>query len=233
MKEHNLDDLLKQLDPARGVALPEPDELAPARIRAQAARARTRGRRRIVGAIAATALVGGGTAAAFFLRSDTPTDPVAVVCYEAADLEARALDVAAPNGLRADLCGPLWQDGSLGDGGLVPPLTPCVLDGGGLGIFPGDATVCEKLGLALAVDLPSLDTVASLAQQLQAFTLSRPCPNVDATRDRALRVLEDLELSDWTVTASSARSPDRPCGTTSVVADERRVVVIAVPDLGG
>lgn len=125
---------------------------------------RRRKRRWLFVAGAVAVLVGGGAAGAaaagFFRVTDTSTG----FCYSADSLGAVRVEYATADGNAAenglDVCAVYWRSGAFregvpadpdavptGQGHPVPPLTACALETGQVGVFPGDAAVCGRLGL--------------------------------------------------------------------------------------
>lgn len=136
-----------------------------------------RWRRGLVAAVTATGvLAGGGAAAAVLLQPDAVTNRSIARCYSVASLSGgrnfRGSDVASigPSGSSSarqsalEACSLLWENGFLVagaphalhlPGGVltqhpVPPLVVCTLPGGIAGVFPGDSSTCQELGLPLA-----------------------------------------------------------------------------------
>ncbi len=122
---------------------------------------------------------GVGTAAALGLLSPKPpADRRIAHCYTTDSLTSpdNREDVTVATGsagnpsLRdaassaVDICRGGWQQGRYSEGGTkilldpqpppwnypVPPLVACVLKSGEVGVFPGDSTTCQNLGLPVA-----------------------------------------------------------------------------------
>ena len=74
----------------------------------------------------------------------------------------------------------------------------------------------------------TIATVDRLSSRL-AQTFLDVCLDEPASRAEAEAALDDEGLDDWSVVVSVPFSADRPCGTARVVADERRIVIAAVP----
>lgn len=230
MTEHNLDQLLQQLDPVRGQDVPGPDSR-----RARAIRDRAMGRRRrpsrLIAVAAAVLVLAGATAGAVVWFSDEPTDP-AIACFAAADLEADRINGVADVGTGTVACEPLWTGGVLGD--ELPELIACVLDGGAIGVFPGNQETCATLGLPVAADAgravaPELE----LRQRLTDALVVDPCLPPAAGVEVAETLLAELDLVDdgWTVDEITPQI-DEPlvCATGSVDTERRVVAITAAPD---
>lgn len=137
-----------------------------------------RHRLRLIIAGGAVLVIGGagvGTAAALGAFSQAPTDRGMGSCYTAADLDAPHGDfaVSSTDGIPGDAAGaalelcshffgsgfysatdPDYRDPMVDPNGPathpVPPLIPCVMDDGSVGVFPGTAETCADLGLPVA-----------------------------------------------------------------------------------
>lgn len=133
----------------------------------------------MLAAIVGLSGAGLGTAAALGLFSAPPTDRRIAYCFTTTDLgdpsNRVAVAVATPpdGGLPSlgdaatgalDICSGGWLQGRLSatDPKVlldpkpppwnypIPPLVVCVLPSGEVGVFPGSAATCERLGLPLA-----------------------------------------------------------------------------------
>ena len=144
----------------------------------QPGRRRRRRRRFAIGAgsLVVALGLGAGTAAAFgAFRTEAPPDRSMAHCYSTLDLHSTVnhndFMVANPGSSPSlpetashamDICEGAWMQGrlSLSDPKVlfdpqpgtfpVPPLIPCVLPSGQVGVFPGTAAACASLGLPVA-----------------------------------------------------------------------------------
>ncbi len=120
--------------------------------------------------VATLTLTGGVTAYAWIQRSEAPKDPYIVFCYPDATSVERGPDwfggqltaVADVNGENKPKlsaltgCAEAWRLGAVhlpdvvpkSDNNPVPALTACVDDEGYAVVFPADATICTRLGIA-------------------------------------------------------------------------------------
>jgi hypothetical protein len=118
--------------------------------------------------IAASAAGVGIAAAVSYLRYAPVTNLDIAHCYSRAQLGNNGTDVGAVGALGSNAqvdnalgtCQMLWQDGFLSAGSVgvvhvtvdttlhqVPALVVCTMANGTAGVFPGDATTCQTLGL--------------------------------------------------------------------------------------
>jgi hypothetical protein len=121
--------------------------------------------------VAASAAGVGVAAAVNYLRYAPVTNLGIAHCYSLAQLGNNGTDVGAVGALGSNpqianalgTCQMLWQDGFLSPGVVgavrvtgnitlhqVPALVVCTMGNGTAGVFPGDATTCQILGLSEA-----------------------------------------------------------------------------------
>ncbi|HEX2047310.1 MAG TPA: hypothetical protein VHF27_06065 [Acidimicrobiales bacterium] len=215
----------------RAIVSGELDERRPTR--SGPARRRTR---LVAPALAVTGLLGGAAAYAY-LRDPAPK-PQTVGCYEQPDLEARTevVGVGAEGPLAA--CAELWEQGVLGEGGEVPPLTECILGTGVVGVFPARAAgagVCTSLSVP-TTDPPTPTTGAPSADVNERFRLFREavlpqfvdaaCVDPPGAADVVRRELARAGLGDWRVTDAGPFSADRPCATLGFRPEATEVLLI-------
>lgn len=228
MSDHHIDDLLRDLDPARDHDIPAPDSVRWHRIRSRALRRRSRNHRVLVGAAAAL-LVTGATAGAMVLWSGEP-EVASVTCYADADLDSDRAAGDLRLGLGTDACTHLWQTGPFGDG-RPPPLVACLLDQR-VGVFPGPEETCERLGLPVAVGGDSvLATMADLEEALRSAMPLDACIEPEVGLASATQALIDLGLddTDWIARQTQPTTPERPCASFSIDQEQRLVAIIPVP----
>jgi hypothetical protein len=187
-----------------------------------------RHRRRLlvaVGVVAVSAVL----AAAVYIASRRADDPTRVACYAAADLEADTVALgAAAGGNPLGACEEQWQTGAF-QGWGVPPLAGCVLTSGIVGVFPGEPSVCDRLGLArLATESGDWEArVLQLVSGLRAELAAPNCVDVAVAADRVRQRLEQLDLDGWTLIAPATTVPERPC--TSIAFDPPAKTITLVP----
>ena len=112
--EHDIDELIQRLDPARDIDIPPPDSVRGQAIRSQAVGSPRRPRRLAV-AIAAAVVLMGAAAGAMVLWSGEP-EVLAVACYADADLDSDRVQGDTTLGVGPEACAPRWQQGVFGDG---------------------------------------------------------------------------------------------------------------------
>ncbi len=197
---------------------------------------RARRRSRILVAVLATTSVLGGAVAYGLLRDGVPK-PQNVACYEQADLEARTDVVSVGDDGPIAACAELWQRGTLGPGGQVPPLVECVLETGVVGVFPASAgdDVCRRLVAPGATTTSPPPTLADVNDRFLAFRDAvlptfRESPCVErAAATRLVRTeLDRAGLSDWQIRAGEF-SAERPCATLSFRPENREIVLTPAP----
>lgn len=197
------------------------------RRRGQATR-RRRTRLTIGGACAALVLVGGAVGVAAIVRSGQPAAPeTGVLCRATARLDADAIGIAPGSDPIAG-CAQRWADGLLGDPGQpVPLLTACVSNNGSIDVFPGDATVCETLGLIAADDelTPDNAAIVALQDRLANEINAVECQPVQAAAAAAQEILAQSGFDGWKV-AIAADAQAGTCGKAGVDSAARTVTII-------
>lgn len=228
MTDHDFDELIQRLDPARDVDIPTADSVRGAAIRARALRQRRPYRRTLV-AVAAALIVTSAAAGAMVLWSGEPTI-VAVSCYADADLDSDRVSGDVALGLGPQACARVWQSGAFGDG-PPPPLVACLVDDS-VGVFPGPDGTCGDLGLPRSAGGESaLATMAELDTALRDIVDQTPCLTPEAAVPEASRVVMGLGLheSGWTVRQTADTTADRPCASFSVDQERKLVAIVPIP----
>ncbi len=232
MDSRDTEKLIKQLDPARTAPVPEADSLAGRRIR-KAALAQTgsmRNRRRVVvGGAAAAFVVFAGTAAALLLSTGSSPNPVQSLCYAAPSLDSDAVGSNVNTTANVADCYRFWQDGTFANDGVVPALTACVLEGGGLAVLPGDSSLCASLGMADSAVTSEVDPVVQLQTRLRTLVPLGTCAPFDETVASMRNVIETTSLPGWEVVIRDQPTTDRPCASFSLEGDSMAVVVVPIP----
>ncbi len=200
----------------------------------------------ILTAVGAVAL--GSAVGATFVLERAPTEPLSVACYAAADLGAdtavQAADVRDP----IEVCRDAWHGGAFGTTNM-PPLAACILPAGGVGVFPGDQSICDRLRLArfrpegepseLTTGVPdqagsgdtgtAADAVALRDSLAAKIAPSRCVPPREgqALAEAELRV---RGLSGWRVEVdSSSFDPGQPCASVAVDVQNHLVILVGLP----
>ena len=192
-------------------------------------RRRRPSKRLMVGVAVATA--GLVAAAAAWVVTRPADNPTRVACYAAADLEADTAPLAAGLGDPVAACQEVWRTGPFQAWGAVPPLAACVLPSGIVGVFPGEPSVCDRLGLArLATE--SGDWNARVTQLVDGLTaeLAYPsCVDVGVAADLVRQRLDQLALHGWTLIAPATAVPERPCASVAFDPPARTITLVPVP----
>lgn len=230
-------ELLAALNPVEGLSerLPGDDAMLAAIVAAPVVplrRARGRRRRWVTGG--AVVVVSAGLAAAAFLRQESPTNPLQLVCYPVAEDPPPALFDAPMGQDPIASCGELWMNGRIAFDGAPPPLTACVLDTGVIGVIPGDQRVCAELGLANWVGALTDDEQNLLAFQEALFdNFAERCVGEADVEARTRDLMDAFDVADWTLLQRGGYSVERPCSGVVAFAEDRLVVIISrrvIPD---
>ncbi|MFC4909210.1 hypothetical protein [Actinomadura gamaensis] len=101
----------------------------------------------IAGITASLVLAGGGAAVAGGLLNERVEQSLTTGCYAHADRKADTTAIGSGTADPVAECARLWQEGKVENGRrTAPPLVACALDKA-VGVFPGDAGTCRRLGL--------------------------------------------------------------------------------------
>lgn len=183
---------------------------------------RRRGRRWwLVGGVGAAVVL---TAAFAVLRRDQVSNPIGALCYRVADVDGdRSLVEFTDDPVGA--CGAPWSDGTFATDG-APPLVGCVNEAGVATVFPGDESICSRLGLAelengLGDDegrlVALLDTMSTLFAE-QCFRQPEALAKAD-------ELLDASGLDGWTVELAENFPPGRECAFATPMAESKSVIV--------
>jgi hypothetical protein len=161
------------------------------------------------------------------------SDPLNVACFREPSLSSdRALVPLQGNDLLM-ACQHLWDRGGgfNPQGSPPPPLTACILEGGGLAVFPSipNTDTCTALGL----DQPTGEEIGEEHRAIQAvqeelFTrFMGACHTQREATTLVERSLRRHGLMEWRVQAAAPFTEDRPCATLAF--DFLRRTVTLVP----
>ena len=159
-----------------------------------------------------------------------------VACFAAPDLQADFVAVKATSGLGpVTECSQVWATGDFQSWGPVPPLAACVLRGGATGVFPGDPSVCDRLGLPrLATDSGGGASVTvQLVDNLVAALAAPNCVDVAAAVDLVHQELDRLGLVGWTLIAPATAVPGRPCTSIAFDPPAKTITLVPIPPAAG
>lgn len=236
MMANELDELLRDADPALHVA--SPDAFGPAADALLESVLSKRRRRRVpIGAVAAVvvllaATVAGATA---LLTRDVQVDRD-ILCFESVDPEGLALALPVSDVIEVAACNDLWSTSTLVNpkvaAGEVPNLEGCVLPSGSLGVFPSDdPAICESLDLAVFRD--PIDAGDAVATRIRDVLPAGEC----IPFERGVRLVEALVTGrsdgEWTIQRVGEATGERPCASASVEEGLRLVTLVPIPDLPG
>ncbi len=187
----------------------------------------------------ALAFVALATIAAAWIAIRAISDPIAIGCYQAPTLDSDRVGVASGGRLDPSVCTQMWEEGTLTNpditpAGSIPPLLGCVTDTDSLAVFPSnDPTLCAQLGLSLPDDqsIPEGETIRQLNDQLAAHFTSNACVPLDEAARYIEQAVADAGLTQWTIEPIPG-SPDRPCASFGLDAQQRTIHLIPIPDPG-
>ena len=187
-------------------------------------------RRRRVALATGAAVVALVAAAAAWVVTRSASDTSRVACYAAAARDADVVLVQARAGVGPlAQCSGVWASGEFQAYGPVPPLAACVLSRGDVGVFPGDPSVCDRLGLPRVATDSGNDASVSvqLVDNLVAALAAPNCVDVTAAVDLVHQELDRLGLVGWTLITPATAVPGRPC--TSIAFDPPAKTITLVP----
>jgi hypothetical protein len=174
--------------------------------------------------IATAAGVMMATAAFAIVHQQRASNPTVLACYRTADLNGdRAALPPAVDPVAA--CAAPWLDGTFSTDG-PPKMFACVNRTGVAVVFPGDATVCARLGLPVLQQdqTGELQAIVDLQQQL-AETFHANCYHQADALAKAQQILDDTHLTGWTVRLAEDFPSGLECGTPGVLTDSKTVLV--------
>jgi hypothetical protein len=186
----------------------------------------------VAAAVAAVAVL--TTAAAAWILSRSATDTSRVACYAAATLDADVAPAAGASGVAPlEACADVWRSGSFRSygAGAVPPLAACVLPTGEAAVFPGDPTVCDRLGLArLATQSGALTTLdVRLVDNLSRALGAPNCVDVVEAAELVREQLDQLGLDGWTLITPATYEQGRPCSSVAFDPPTRTITLVPIP----
>ena len=210
--------------------LPGDDEML-ARILAMpvapAAATKRRPRRRMIWFGAGVAVASVGLAAYAFIREDSPTDPLSIVCYSTPQTNP-----AVRVGLRMSedpvgMCGQQWTNGVIASFRSPPVLTACISDGGLVAVIPGNQQVCENLGYANWVgELTDEERNLIAFQDALTSNFGDRCVTENNAQPRVRSIMVQFGYSEWTLVQRGGYTPARQCtGAVAFVEDQMVVLV--------
>ena len=233
MSDRDPFELLAALNPVEGLSerLPGDDAMLAAIVAAPVVPLRRgRGRRRWWVTGGAVVVVSAGLAAAAFLRQESPTNPLQLVCYPVAEDQPPALFDAPMGQDPVASCGELWMNGRIASDDSPPQLTACVLDTGVIGVIPGDQRVCAELGLANWVGELSNDELNLIAfHEALVANFADRCVTEAVVEAEVRVVMAEFGVADWSIAMRGGYTPERQCSLVAAVAEDRLVVIASRP----
>jgi len=170
-----------------------------------------------------------------------PSHLESVGCFETAELDGNIAIVNADGRGPRAICAELWRQGDMGPGPAPESLAACVLETGGIGVFPSSGEdTCEQLGLA---DFPpgyaeEAERFAALRDAIAAelgasYGSSERAPK--CLREEEARALVRHELAargyeDWSIEVIGGGFAESPCAGVGLGFDGERKVVLLVPE---
>lgn len=223
-------ELVAAANPIPGLTerLPGDDEMLATIMAMPVVPARRRPRKRTMWLGGGVAVVGVGLAAFAFVREESPTNALALVCYSAAE-ERPA--VQAGTALSPDpvaTCGELWMNGQIASLDEPPPLTACVLDTGLVAVIPGTQEVCSRLGIANWVGELSDEQVNEIAFHEEVVeTFGGRCVSEAEVDAELPGLMAEYGLDDWTIDRRGGYTPTRQCTAVAVDSVNKTVILIS------
>jgi hypothetical protein len=160
--------------------------------------------------------------------------PLIVACYHDARVDADRSVLSLVDHNPIETCARLWEPGgalSSATGGQVPPLTPCLLGGGTIAVFPSlqSGDTCAELGLAPPpIASPKGDKPPeSMLQETLSERFVASCVGQDKAVAIVEQELERLNLDDWRVVVVAPFDGSDACASAAY--DLPRHVVQLVP----
>lgn len=194
------------------------------------ARRGSRARMRVLVAVAALFVAGGGAAWAAGVFSADDVDPKAgVTCYDRPGWHNATIFSAAADPV--EKCKRFWRQGVVRTGDTTPPpLVACTEENAGISVFPGGPATCERLGL---VPLPSdyAPVGAARARAFAALFFLRglmtkfPVPISECPSPRKQVEIARTRLADRYPDVRVAIEGDEPCGGGYDLATDHIAVV--------
>ena len=195
----------------------------------------SRRRRRSIsgGALAVVVLAGGAVGVAAWVRSGQPSRAnEGIACRASADVRADAIVIDFQQDAVAG-CAALWSQGRFAAPGTqpeIPELTACIAAPGDIEVFPGDQSVCERLGLTAADSTldPENAAVVSLNDRLVSEVNLADCAPTSRVEDAVKRIVGESGLKGWTVTVRPD-STEASCAKAAVDAPSHTVTIVKFP----
>lgn len=202
------------------------------RIERDSSESRKRQVRRFVVVVAASAFAvsSGAYVAARTIRWSQPTDPRSgIACRTEARTNADAT-VIGPSVDPIASCIAKWESDSMfrsvRANGPIPELHVCVNQSGTVEVFPGDESVCSRLGMSNKVNIPT-ETEQRMfrLQKILEETVYGRCLDADAAVAATRSALDAVGFTDWQIDVQPTTS-SKPCASTSIEPDLNMASII-------
>jgi hypothetical protein len=155
-------------------------------------------------------------------------------CYAEASTESDTTVVVADGRDPVKVCAELWEEGVVAEGvHAAPPLVACVPpEGRAIGVFPGEQSTCEELGMS---PLPggyrkAAKRFSAMREDMVRRTQPRApddCLGVEEARAIAREVLDAHGFTGWAIEVGPAPSgDDMVCVTVAFDPPDRAVNLI-------
>jgi hypothetical protein len=224
-------ELLVALNPVAGLSTREDadDAMFEAIIAAQFVRRRRPPVWVIGGAVVAVTV---SLAAFVFLRRESPSNPLQLVCYPTAEEQPRAQFAMPMTDDPVGACAELWTKGPIATDERPPELTACILETGIIAVIPGDSQVCARLGLANWVGdfTPSETDLLEFQDALVARFLDR-CVTDDDVESEVRALMAEYGVASWRLVQRGGYTSERQCSVVTTFADQQLVVIASRPGI--
>jgi hypothetical protein len=178
-------------------------------------------------------VTGGAVGVAALLRSGQPSRAnEGIACRASADVRADAIVIDFQQDAVAG-CAALWSQGRFAAPGAqpeIPELTACIAAPGDIEVFPGDQSVCERLGLTAADSTldPENAAIVALNDRLVSEVNLADCAPTSHVQDAVTRIVAESGLKGWTVTIRPD-SNTASCAKVAIDAPSRTITIVKFP----
>jgi hypothetical protein len=163
------------------------------------------------------------------------SDPLVVACFKEPSLDSDRAVVSLSGDDFLAACRTLWEPGGEFNpqGSPAPPLTSCLLEEGGLAVFPElpNLNTCLALGLEPATGEEIGDehrAIQEVQKELSAQFLGACLGQEEATA-LVQQSLRRHGLLEWRVATQVPFTKDRPCATLAFDLPSRTIALVPTP----
>jgi hypothetical protein len=160
------------------------------------------------------------------------SDPLNVACFREPSLSSDRALVSLQGDDLLSACQPLWTPGAQFNPqrSPPPPLTACILEGGGLAVFPElpKADTCAALGL----EQPTGEELGEEHRAIQAVEeelfpqFLGACHTQEEATTLVAQSLRRHGLVEWRVEAAGTFTENRPCATLAFDFPRRTITLV-------